>query len=188
MEQDTDNTTMLEEMMRDAEKAGEPGELAQDKVVSRGDGDLPPMIAKMESAGYVYIYDAKTGDRSLCNRNMLTRKLQQKRPDGSFVFTTTKPKVSPKIGTFKCMLHKGASNREHYDDLGLPVCPKDNLLSMFHVRRHMQKRHKVEWSAIEEERLDREKKEERDFQRQLISKATEEKAPLYVSDKDKIKD
>ena len=182
-----DTNTMLEEKMRDAEKVDEPGELAQHPIIHKGDEMLPAqMTATMESAGYVYIYNTKTGDRSLCNRNMLARKLQQKRPDGSFVFTTVKPKITPRVGTYKCPLHRDALNRKHYDDLGFPVCSKDNLLSPFHVRRHTQKRHKIEWSAMEEERLETEKQEEREFQRQLISKASE-KPPLYISDKDKAK-
>lgn len=52
----------------------------------------------------------------------------------------------------------------------------------------MKSRHKTAWEAIEEERKDREKKEDRDFQRSIISRTVpEEKAPLYVSDKDKKK-
>lgn len=184
----TENTRMIEEMMRDAEKAGEPGDLAQNPVIHAGDDTVPPMVAiKMESAGYVYIYNQKTGDRSKCNNNMLPRKLQLKDNDGRFVFTTIKPKVTPQVGTLPCMLHEKAPNRQHYDDMGFPVCPKDNLLSSFHVRRHMQKRHKVEWSAIEEERIEREKQEDREFQRQLVMGKAEKKPPLYVSDKDKKK-
>ena len=52
----------------------------------------------------------------------------------------------------------------------------------------MEKRHKTEWGAIESERLDAEKQEDRAFQRTLMERAMGapvEKAPLYVSDKKK---
>ena len=173
----------IEEMLRDAEKADEPGEMAKDKVIHRGDETQPaPMIAIIESAGYTRVFDTKTGVSSNINNNMLPAALRKKRPDGSYVFTIKRPNVPPRQGIYKCLLHKEDPNRKHYDQLGFAVCPKGNLSSPFHVRRHMKARHKVEWEAIEEERLTLEKQEERDFQRSLLGKAT--KAPLYVSDKD----
>lgn len=181
-----DNEKLLEEIMRDAEVAGEPGELAKKQVLHKGDDEMPsPMItAELKSAGYVYIYDTRTGDRSKCNRNMLVQHLKKKRDDGSTVFTTKNPGITPKKGTFKCMLHPDDPNRKHYDELGLPTCRKDNLNSRFQVMRHMQKRHKLEWQTIEQERIDAEKQEEKEFRRQLVGRAVEER-PLYVSDKDK---
>ena len=117
--------------------------------------------------------------------------LRKKRPDGSTVFTTQKPPFEPKQGTHLCMLHLNHPDREKWDELGLPRCPKDNLRNPFQVRRHMQKRHKVEWGAIQEE-ITRQEKEEvkaekartREFQEALINQAKPE-APLYVSPKKK---
>ena len=173
----------LEEEIRDAEKANEPGEISINPIVHRGDDKAPTMVATVESAGYTWVYDTTTGVPSKVNNNMLPSMLRKKRADDSYVFGT-RQLVIPKQGTFKCYLHASDPNRGHYDDLGFAVCPKDNLSAPFHVRRHMQKRHKVEWAAIEEERKDKEKAEDREFQRMLIGKATE-KAPLYVSNKDK---
>ena len=173
--------THVLEQIRDAEKAPEPGESG--KIDSEGLGIA--MTMRVESAGWATVYDTKTGVPSTINDNMLVSTLRKKRPDGSYVFGL-KQLVKPKQGTYICMLHKDDPNREHYDELGFAVCPKGNLSAPFHVKRHMQKRHKVEWAAIEDERLATEKKEDRDFQRMLVSKATE-KAPLYVSEKDKKK-
>ena len=176
----------IEEEMKNAEEAGEPGELKGKQILHKGDEELPsPMMAtEIKSAGYVYIYDTKTGDRSLCNRNMLLQHLKKKREDGSIVFTTKDPGFRPPQGELKCMLHPKSPDRKHYDELGLPTCSKDNLKSRFQVIRHMQKRHKMEWLTIEQERVDTEKAEDREFQRQLMNKAIGE-APLYVSDKKK---
>ena len=174
----------IEEMLRDVEKAEEPGEIAKDPIIQKGKGDNPPMIALIESAGYTRVFDTKTSVSSNINNNMLPAALRKKRPDGSFVFTVRRPNNPPKRGIYKCLLHKDDPNRKHYDEMGFAVCSKDNLSSPFHVRRHMKARHKVEFEAIEAERLDVEKKEEREFQRSLMGKVAE-KAPLYVSDKAK---
>lgn len=179
-----DNRADIEQMLRGAEKADEPG--ATDRVIHRGDAEQPaPMIAlPVESAGHTWVYDTKTGVPSRINNNMLPRALQKRRPDGSFIYSL-KQTVIPKQGIFKCLLHRNDPNRKHYDEMGFAVCPKGNLSSLYHVRRHMKARHKSEWEAIESERLVTEKKEEREFQQRLLGKAVETKAPLYVSKKDK---
>ena len=177
--EDTQTQKDLEEMLRDAEVAPEPGDSMQDKVIHKGDEDLPtPMVrSTMESAGYVYIYDTKTGERSTANRNMLRQLLRRKRPDKSRVFTTVKPPFEPKRGTYKCKLHLEDPNRGHYEEMGFPICPKGNLTSPFQVRRHMEKRHKMEWAAIEEERKDAEKAEDRKLQKTLIQSAVRANKP-----------
>ena len=181
-----ENKQLLEEMERDAEVAKEPGEIKVKDVLEKGDGEVPPtMVTELSSAGWVYIYDTKTGDRSLCNRNMLRQHLRKKRPDGSTVFTTVDPGFRPPKGKLKCMLHKDSPDRELYDELGLPSCTKDNLKSKYQVIRHMQKRHKMEWETIEQMRKDKEKDEDRMFQRLLMEKATNTEPPLYVSEKKK---
>lgn len=185
-----DSQELIEEMERDAEVAAEPGELKAKQILHKGDDELPsPMMAtEIKSAGYVYIYDTRTGDRSLCNRNMLVQHLKKKRDDGSLVFTTKDPEFRPPKGTLKCMLHKDSPDRAHYDELGLATCTKNNLKSKYQVIRHMQKRHKMEWETIEQERKDREREDDRDFQRLLMDRALSEpkgEPPLYVSDKKK---
>lgn len=170
----------IEERIRDSEQAREPGEMKVGDIVSEADDELPSMTTtSLASAGYTYIYDTKTGDRSVCNNNMLAQHLKKKRTDGSYVFTTQKPKVRPKRGTLRCLLHPDNPNRRHYDELGLAVCRKSNLNSPFQVTRHMMKRHKMEWATIEAERIAQEKEEERAFRQSLMR----QEPPLYVKDK-----
>ena len=165
-----------EEMLRDAEITAEPGTIGKDPIVHKGDEEIPaPMVAKLKSAGYVFIYDTKTGEQSLTNRNMLPTQLKKKRADGSLVFTTVKPKKTPKRGTHKCLLHADDPNRSHYDELGLPVCKKDNLMSPFQVRRHMEKRHKMEWAAIQQEKQDIKEEEERKLRKALLKSSGKKK-------------
>jgi len=184
MEKTKGKDELIEEMLVTAEKAGHPSD--KPRVVDEADSSTPTVAYKVSSAGYVFIYDTRTGDRSRTNRNMLPTQLKKRRADGSPVFTTKKPSFSPARGTFKCMLHIDDPNREHYNALGLATCRKSNLTNAYQVRRHMQKRHPVEWEVIEEERKAKEKAEDREFQRELMGRAVE-KAPLYVSDKDKVK-
>ena len=176
------NETDIEEMLRDAKKAPEPGTL--DTVIHRGDADQPaPMtLAQLSSAGWVYIYENTDGQRSTANRNMLSQLLKVKNRDGTPRFTTRKPDYEPKRGTLKCLLHREDPNREHYAEIGFVTCPKSNITSPYQVTQHMRKRHPVEWATIEKERTDRERKEDREFQRNLMT--TMKPAPLYVSKKD----
>ena len=55
----------------------------------------------------------------------------------------------------------------------------------------MEKKHPKEWRAIEDGRKERERQEDRAFQKTLYEavggKKEEEKPPLYISDKDKSK-
>lgn len=182
-----EDTAVLAEMIRDAQNAPEPG--VSEEVISKGTEEQPALMIQLKptSAGFAWVWDTRTGTRSTCNKNNLLQMLRKKRDDGSLVFTTRKPDIEPFQGTYLCPLHKDYEYRGHFDELGLPVCPKDNLLSPFHVKRHMQKRHRVEWDTIESERIDKERLEEREFQRSVMEKATQEKPPLYVSEKDKNK-
>jgi len=142
----------LLEQMAEAENAPEPGTMSMKEIIHRGDEDVPASVVAdaLTSAGWVYIYDTKTGDRSICNRNMLPDVLKKKREDGSQVFTCRKPGLEPKRGTYKCLLHPDQPQRKDYDELGLAVCKKSNLTSPYQVRRHMLMKHPSEWAAIQE--------------------------------------
>lgn len=178
------------EKLRDAEEAVKIGE-AEKEEVGYGDAGIPAGRL-VSTADHIYIYDTKTGDCSKANRNMLAQLLKRKRLDGSFVFSTAPPRdkdgkiIKPKQGTYKCMLHKDAPNRKHYDELGFRVCPKSNLTSPFQVKQHMRRRHKQEWAAIEDEQKMAEGARERQLRETLLEKALKpEEPPLYVKDEKK---
>ena len=158
------------EEMQVAKAAPEPGMEGLKEGI--GGSDLPieakPKIKWISSAGYVYVWDNQTGERSTINRNMLPTQLKKVRPDGSRIFTTIDPKIPVKRGNLKCMLHAKDPNRSHYDVLGLPVCRKENLASPYQVKRHMQKRHPQEWEAIQEEITRKGKEEDRELRRAVL--------------------
>ena len=156
--QEIENKVLIEEMIK-GQAAPEPGESVKDKVVHRGDEEQPaPMtFSQLKSAGYTIIYDIETGEQSITNNNMLAAQLKKMR-NGKRVFTTTKPSSEPKRGTIKCLLHPDDPNREHYNEMGLPQCRKSNLINEFQRTRHMQRKHRDEWAAIEAEKKERENK------------------------------
>jgi len=155
----------IQEEVMLAEKAVEPGTYKGGEVVHEGDEEVPVEMTaiELESAGWVYLYDMETGERSLCNRNMLHQVLKFTR-NGKRVFTTQKPNITPSRGTLKCLLHPDHPERPHFDELGLPTCKKANLRSPYQVELHMQKRHKAEWAAIQRERQDAKERDERERQ------------------------
>jgi len=107
----------IEEQVRDAEVVEE----SQLVIEKDKELDVEMSPTQLKSAGYVYIYDTVTHERSLCNRNTLLHALQKKRPNGSVVFTTVAPKTGPKRGTLKCMLPPDV-RKDMYDDWGFAVC------------------------------------------------------------------
>ena len=166
---------MTVELMEEAEAAPEPGSFNRRQVIHSPSDAFPidVQVASLESAGYVYVYDTETGSRSVVNRNMLESQLSKLRPDGTRFFTTVKPAFEPVKGTLKCLLHKDDPERWQYDIWGFATCNKSNLVSEFHVNRHVQVRHRQEWQTIYEDRERKEKEEERNFQRQLLGIATQ---------------
>ena len=151
------NNVAVEERLRDAEEAEEPGTMTTGSIIGTN-AEMPMSAAQLQSAGYVYVYDTRTADQYVVNRNMLAQQLQKTRPDGSYVFSTKKPDgIEPVRGTFKCLLHADDANRDDYNRMGLPICPKDSLRSAHDVRLHMRHRHRREWETIEGERLDKER-------------------------------
>ena len=162
----------IEELMQEVEEAEEPGNLREGQVLHRSNDDMPlgVQVASVASAGHVFIYNTKTGDRSKTNRNMLEDQLRKVFPeDGTRVYTTVKPPFEPPRGTYHCLLHAANAEREHYDQMGLATCTKDDLASEYQVQRHMERRHRMEWATIGEERDRAEKDEERRFQRTLMA-------------------
>lgn len=167
----------LREAMQKLSPAPEPGDFQKGGWVHEGTEEVPMPIRVSDqlSAGYVYIWDTRTGDRSLTNRQMLTLQLSKRREDGSQVFTMADPKIPQIIGEFKCMLHKDDPNRADYDRRKLPICNRENLASLQDVKDHMKHRHRREWASIEEERLrlkeEAKEEREREFQKEMIAAA-----------------
>ena len=192
-----DNESLIQEQLRDAKLVELPSELKENPVIHRGDEtlDAPMTVKELSNAGYVYVWDSRTYKRAPVLYYMLASILRRRRDDGSFIWTTNDPKQLPKMGHMKCLLHKDSPNRKEYDEMGFRTCKKSNIINAFEVKQHMTKKHPKEWQSIEDQRKERERQEDRADAKLLRTALVghkeepkaEEKAPLYVSDKDKAK-
>lgn len=168
-----------------AEKAPEPGTVRAKDVLHKGDDDVPALVRQgaLTSAGYAYIYDTRTGDRSLTNRNMLPTQLKKVREDGSRVFTVHDPGFRPASGQHRCMLHADRAERDEYTRMGLPTCRKANLLNEFEVELHMQHRHPKAWKTIEAQRQRLEKEADRAIQQAILQQMQQQAGAEAVEPK-----
>ena len=158
----TQNNVALEEMLRDAEDAAEPGDMVSGQIISQN-GEMTMTTSQLQSAGWVYVYDTRTADRSVVNRNMLPQQLQKLRPDGSYVFSTRKPEgIEPIVGDLNCPLHADDPNREKHDRMGLVTCTKTGFMNEFNRDRHLRSRHPRAYATLENERV----REDREAERQ----------------------
>jgi len=193
-----DRDVLIEELLMEQERDNdEPGPPTYREMVHKGDDEFAaPIVAQvMQRAGYVWLYDTKTYERSPFLRYMAPQKLQAKYPDGTPKFTTQRPRdkdgnpLMPWRGQVKCLLHPDQPQRDQYDRMGLAVCTSAHIANDQQLVLHMDHKHPSEWRAIQNlKRVDRET-EESEYRRAIINlaaeKATGEKAPLYVSDKKK---
>lgn len=158
----------LLEMISKAEEAAEPGD-QRGRIVSKDTEDtFASGISTVTSAGYVTIYDTKSGVSSLTNRNMLPAQLKKKYEDGTRIFTVTKPRVKLIQGTLLCYLHSDRPERAKYAAMGLPACKKSNLVASYHLDSHMKHRHKQEWTLLENERIKTLEQDERTDRRTTL--------------------
>jgi hypothetical protein len=151
---------------------GAEGQVLNRELDQAGESlEMPMVTASHSHAGYVYVYHIPTGDRRPINKNMLPSQLKKLLDDGSPAFSL-RPIANPTIKTaqrLKCILHTTDPNRSEWDSLGFPVCAKANLTSLYQVDRHMQRRHRDEWAAMEKNRETREREEDRAAQKLLYT-------------------
>lgn len=173
-----ENDSLIAQLMGELEEAPEPGSAKIGAVEHRGNDEIPmPVVqTQLSSAGYVYIYDRYTGDRSVTNRNMLPTQLRKRYIDGphkgELVFVKDDPKIVSKRNRLKCRLHADDEDRAEWDEMGFPVCTKSNLVSRYHQARHMQSKHRDEWAAIQELAYQRESEDDKEFKRTLMEIAS----------------
>lgn len=143
-------------------------DIAQNPVIPQTVDKELEMVMTIEDTGLVVIYRTTTGEPVKVLKYMLPEYLKARNADGTLQFAANKPAFEPKRGTLKCLLHPNGENRKHYDELGLPVCKKSNISAPYMVEQHMKKRHPSAWAIIERERTDREKEDDKEFQRFIV--------------------
>lgn len=182
---------ILEALMGDVRGAvkqdGSPSLLEMVDTSSASEGEAVGMVAKTyQDAGVVAIYDIETGAKSLTSVNMLPAQLRKLNAEGKRMFTHRPPAQAPVQGELKCWLHPEHPDgrRGEYDVWGLPSCRKCNLPSPYQVELHMRRRHPTAYETLERLRQERERAEDRAWQRQIAMAATGkgESPPVEGSD------
>ena len=169
---DEEDLKALETMasLRDAPEL-EPG----DKVVHRGDDTNPAPIVrtKTSSAGYVQLRRNSDGKLVLISKTQLMVRLKQKLHNGqpAWLAPSVPWKGHKVVANTKCMLHAESPDRATWDELGLPVCTKSNMPKNA-VRRHMIRKHKMAWDAIQEYQTEQ-KQDARDKHQESLAKGIE---------------
>ncbi len=159
-----ENEALIAEMVSKIGTSTREG-IAQNPVIQEGD---IKMVMEIKDEGLAILYRTDTGEPVKVLKYMLKDYLKAKNPDGTNQFTAIKPNIEIKRGTLKCWLHPDGETRGHYDELGLPTCKKSNMTAPYMVEQHMKKRHPSAWAIIDKERIDREKMEDREFQRSML--------------------
>ena len=177
-----DETGIIEEMIRAAETAPEPGERPGTVIP----GATPMVVDSITSAGYVRMWDMKTGRESYTNRNMIETQAKKRDKDGNPKWTFRDPGFRPPSGTMPCMLNDAHPRRSEFDALGLPDCPKVTLFDEYQVTRHMRHKHRAEMSMIEERDEEAQRKTDRELQRAtlqaVLGSPAGEPAPVQAPD------
>ena len=164
----TNDGIAIEEMLRDAEEAGEPGDMVAGQVIGRSEASTLT-TSQLQSAGWVYVYNVQTGSESVINRNMLPQQLEKRHADGSYLFSTQRPADAPRAnGNIKCTLHADGPDRAKYDGMGLIVCAKSNLLTDTDRDTHVRRRHPRAWATLEGEERRQEREDTRTDRRAMM--------------------
>lgn len=162
--------------MESLQSAPEPGSITTSPTLlhrhkeSDEDDETPvTMVSRVQSAGYVVMYDQRDGALSRFNRNMVPYKLRERDPvTGKRVWSKLPPKgITPAQGTIKCLLHP--DRRDEELPKGLKPCFKHNIPNEWELELHMTHKHAKAYAAIKELERQREREEDRQFRKAMIS-------------------
>lgn len=148
---------------REAQSALKVGEVVNNS--SNAEAPYPMVVNSIEKPGLVPMFDTISGELSWSDENNIRANLRKKRDDGTRVFTLNPPATPPKRGTVKCYLHPEHPEREKWDGYGFATCPKATFMTDYQRDRHMQRKHKVEWQAMENKKFETREEQWREEQR-----------------------
>ena len=152
-----------------------PGYMKAGEILNRPSEDQPaPMrVSDLAFKGYVEVWDTQTGIQSLQPRWLLWQALRKIRPDGSLVFTRVNPKIAPNHGAdLRCPLNPASPDYPRLKAMGFKQCTKQHIPHQDALMRHVKKSHVRAWDAMEREREDRQREEDRQLQRDMLQAMT----------------
>ena len=130
-------------------------------------------ISDMAFKGYVELWDTQTGRKILQPKNILWQIPSMKQKDGSQMYTRRDPHIEPNYGAkLFCALHPDSPDYSRLQGMGFKDCRKHNIPHEAARMEHLQKSHKRAFAALEREREDRIREEDRDLQREVLTAMT----------------
>ena len=155
-----------------------PGTYLQEgEVLSRGndaEAPVPMRVSSLKYKVYVEVWDTQTGVSSFQPWWLLWQTMRKRREDGSLVFTRTNPNIPADYGAdLFCPLHPEAPVGQRFGGKGFKACKKKHIPHWDGLQRHIRKSHGRAWEAMERERTDRERVEDRALQREAIQSQRE---------------
>lgn len=147
-----------------------PGE-----IINRPSGDNPsPMrVGDLRWKGYVEVWDTRTGDKSLQPWWLLWQTMRKTREDKSRVFTRVNPHIAPDHGQdLFCPLNPESPEYSSLKSMGFKACRKKHIPHEDGLMRHVRKSHSRAWEAMDRQRQETERNEDRQLQRDMLQAMT----------------
>ena len=162
-------------MEEQADSVVPPGYMRSGEIVNRPTDDAPAVmrVSDLRFKGYVQVWDTQTGILSLQPWWLMWQTMRKKRPDGSLVFTRTDPKIAPNHGAdLFCPLNPVSSEYPRLKGMGFKPCTKQHIPHEDALMRHVQKSHSRAWEAMERDREERIRQEDRKLQQDMLRAMT----------------
>ena len=153
-----------------------PSYMKEGELINRPtDNDPAPMrVSSLRFNGYVEVWDTVTGVKSLQPWWLLWQTMKKQRPDGSKVFTRTDPKIPPNHGAdLFCYLNPASPESQRVKGMGFKPCTKQHIPHEDALMRHVKKSHSRAWEALERERTERIRQEDRQLQKDMLAAMTQ---------------
>ena len=174
----------LVDALADLQEATDPtvetGDKVNDVVVQpTNSAPLAGAISERSGTKWVKLWNTRTGEEVTVNIWNLAAALKKVHKDPAFPaflgksLFSKQPTVKRVLGTYKCLLHPDQTMRAEYNKYGLPTCLSAHFASEAEVNRHMQKKHKEEYKALQATKAEAERQEMLELQRQQIKVMTE---------------
>lgn len=148
-----------------------PGYMQQGEDVIKGTEAEPSgmHVSSLRFKGYVRVWDTKTGVESLQPWWVLWQTMTFKHPDGTLMYTRVNPRIPQNHGEdLFCPLNPDSPEHALLAGKGFKPCRKRHIPHQDAVSRHVLKSHKRAHAAIERDRVDRQRAEDRAIQMRAI--------------------
>ena len=166
----TSNDTAWEQAIAEKSEEEVPTSGMQEgEILSSGSDEFTTRLRSLRHKGYVPYWNAKTGDYNECPKYLQWQIGDIKNSDGSTMYTFSNPNITPDYGMdLFCPLNPDSPVYYIVEAMGFPPCPKKHIPHEDGVNAHLQKSHKRAYEALNRDREQSERSEDRDLQKQML--------------------